>query len=396
MLTSFEKVNLAVESLKKGQLIILTDDQNREHEGDLVGLASFASGETINRALSIGRGVLAVPMTKDRAQQLNLRQMTTENSEKFQTKFTVSADHIDSTTGVSAYERAHTIKQLANLSSRASDFETPGHVFPLVAEDHGVLSRQGHTEGAVDLAKIAGVPPVAYIIEILAADGTMAREDALNQLADTYHLVQLSIRDLIAYREAHQAFSIKQQATVHLPTAHGDFNLTAYDTKNDQPDLLISSQTVAKDVPLVRLQSECLTGEVFGSLRCECGPQLDAALDMINHEGGAVVYLRQEGRGIGIHEKLKSYILQENHYDTFDANIALGHEPDERDYKQAAEILKLAGLTRIKLLTNNPNKMQSLSDYGIEVVAQVPLITGINTINKNYMTTKKEKFNHML
>lgn len=396
MLTSFEKVNLAVESLKKGQLIILTDDQNREHEGDLVGLASFASGEIINRALSIGRGVLAVPMTKDRAQQLNLAQMTTDNSEKFQTKFTVSVDHIDSTTGVSAYERAYTIKQLANLSSRASDFETPGHVFPLVAEDHGVLSRQGHTEGAVDLAKIAGVPPVAYIIEILAADGTMAREDALNQLADTYHLVQLSIQDLIAYREAHQAFSIQKQATVHLPTAHGDFNLTAYDTKNDQPDLLISSQTVAKDVPLVRLQSECLTGEVFGSLRCECGPQLDAALDMINHEGGAVVYLRQEGRGIGINEKLKSYILQENNYDTFDANVALGHQPDERDYKQAAEILKLAGLTRIKLLTNNPNKMQSLIDYGIEVVAHVPLITGINTINKNYMTTKKEKFNHML
>ncbi|MCO6183655.1 GTP cyclohydrolase II [Leuconostoc fallax] len=393
---SIEKVKIAVNALKQGELIILTDDQDREHEGDLVGLASFVTPEAINRALSIARGVLAVPMTRARAEQLALAQMTSHNSEKFGTKFTVSVDHMSSTTGVSAYERAHTIKQLANLSTTAADFETPGHIFPLVAEDGGVLKRQGHTEGAVELAKIAGVPPIAYIIEILAQDGTMAREQALSDLAQAQHLIQLSIQDLMIYRQVASQYTVKQGTTVHLPSTYGDFNLTEYRGNDGEPHLLMQSRQLSTGIPLVRVHSECLTGEIFGSLRCECGPQLHKALEIINQEGGAVVYLRQEGRGIGLHEKLKTYVLQENQYDTYDANVALGHQPDARDYRQAAEILKAAGMTQIRLLTNNPQKMKALIAYGIEVVECVPLITGINTTNQQYMATKKNKFKHML
>lgn len=393
---AIQKVRQAVSILKQGQLIILTDDQNREHEGDLVGLASFVSPEKINEALLIARGVLAVPMTQQRATALGLQQMARHNSEKFGTKFTVSVDHIDSTTGVSAFERAHTIQQLANLSTGAKDFETPGHIFPLVADDGGVLSRQGHTEGAVELAKIAGVPPVAYIIEILDQDGHMAREAALTQLAKRHSLFQLSMADLIAYREFQATLTIREAVTVHLPTQYGDFDLTEYDTGQTSPDLLIQSREKATDVPLVRLHSECATGDIFGSYRCDCGPQLHEALKMVAAHGGAVLYLRQEGRGIGLHEKLRSYVLQEQDYDTYDANVHLNHQPDERTYLQAAEILQAAGLTRIKLLTNNPDKVQALRDHGIDVVARVPLLVGANHFNEKYLMTKKEKFQHLL
>lgn len=397
MTSSTEKVKTAVKELKKGKLIILSDDKKREHEGDLVGLASFVTAATVNEALSIARGVLAVPITKSRADELGLDQMTTHNSEKFGTKFTVSVDHIDSTTGVSAYERAATIKNLANLSTTSVDFETPGHIFPLVAEDGGVLTRQGHTEGAVELAKIAGVPPVAYIIEILAQDGTMAREKELKELAKKHDIFQLSMQDLINYREDQKQAGIDEGPTVYLPTQYGDFHLTEFSVNDEEKsDLLIQSSRSFDQIPLVRLHSECLTGEIFGSQRCECGPQLREALKTIKKQGGALVYLRQEGRGIGLHEKLKSYVLQENKFDTYDANVHLGHLPDERDYKKAAKILKISGLTKIRLLTNNPDKVQSLIDEGIEVIEQVPLITGINDKNEQYMQTKKEKFNHKL
>lgn len=394
---SINKVTRAIQSLKRGELVILTDDENREHEGDLVGLAAFATPEAVNFALKKARGVLTVPMSKDRALNLGLTQMVENNTEKFGTKFTISVDHIASTTGVSAYERANTIKQLANLSTRKNDFEEPGHVFPLVAEDGGVLTRVGHTEGAVDLARLAGVTPIAYIIEILSDDGNMAREKELNKLAEQASLLQLSIQDIINYRQYIEERNIKPGITVHLPSSYGDFNLTEFNTENERPNILIESRGAHQnDVPLVRLHSECITGEVFGSLRCECGPQLHAALKTINEQGGAIVYLPQEGRGIGLHEKLKSYVLQENGYDTYDANVALGHQPDERDYKQAAEILKLVGMTKIRLLTNNPDKIQALTDNGIEIVEHVPLITGVNDINKKYIQTKREKFKHLL
>ena len=390
------RVRQAVAALKQGELIILTDDQNREHEGDLVGLASFVTPEKINQALAIARGVLAVPMTAERAAALGLAQMTQRNSEKFGTKFTVSVDHIDSTTGVSAFERAHTIQQLANLSAGTQQFETPGHIFPLVAEDGGVLQRQGHTEGAVELAKIAGVPPVAYIIEILSDDGHMAREASLAKLAATHGLQQLSMADLVAYREFEATLSIQEGVTVHLPTRYGDLTLTEYQTGQAEPALLLRSQQSVSEPPLVRLHSECLTGDTFGSYRCDCGPQLQAGLAMVAQDGGAVLYLRQEGRGIGLHEKLRSYVLQEHQFDTYDANLHLNHQPDERNYNQAAEILRAAGLTTIRLITNNPDKVTALKACGIDVVARVPLLVGKNPYNETYLQTKKEKFQHQL
>ncbi|MEX0380678.1 3,4-dihydroxy-2-butanone-4-phosphate synthase [Leuconostoc sp. MS02] len=393
---SINNVRQAITALKQGELIILTDDQNREHEGDLVGLASFVTPEKINDALSLARGVLAVPMTRERAKSLSLSQMTSNNSEKFRTKFTVSVDHVDSKTGVSAYERANTIKQLANLSTTSLNFETPGHIFPLVAEDDDVLTRQGHTEGAVALAQIAGVPPVAFIIEILDQDGHMALEPALTELANKNHLLQLSIADIVTYRRHEEAQLVKAGVTVHLPTNDGDFDLTEYNVGQVEPDLLIRSRRTVADVPLVRLHSACATGDLFSSQRCDCGAQLQQSLQMIGQQGGALLYLRQEGRGIGLHEKLRSYVLQENAYDTYDANIYLNHQPDERKYATAAAVLKAAGLLKIRLLTNNPEKIQKLHDYGIEVAAHVPLITGINDINKAYMITKKTKFDHML
>ena len=394
--TAQARVRQAVVALKQGKLIILTDDQNREHEGDLVGLASFVTPEKINQALAIARGVLAVPMTAERAAALGLAQMTQQNSEKFGTKFTVSVDHIDSTTGVSAFERAHTIQQLANLSAGAQQFETPGHIFPLVAEDGGVLQRQGHTEGAVELAKIAGVPTVAYIIEILADDGHMAREASLAKLATTQGLQQLSMADLVAYREFEATLSIQEGVTVYLPTRYGDLMLTEYQIGQAEPALLLRSQQSVSEPPLVRLHSECLTGDTFGSYRCDCGPQLQAGLAMVAQDGGAVLYLRQEGRGIGLHEKLRSYVLQEHQFDTYDANLHLNHQPDERNYNQAAEILRAAGLTTIRLITNNPDKVTALKACGIDVVARVPLLVGKNPYNETYLQTKKEKFQHQL
>lgn len=390
------RVRQAVAALKQGELIILTDDQNREHEGDLVGLASFVTPGKINQSLTIARGVLAVPMTAERAAALGLAQMTQQNSEKFGTKFTVSVDHIDSTTGVSAFERAHTIQQLANLSAGAQQFETPGHIFPLVAEDGGVLQQQGHTEGAVELAKIAGVPPVAYIIEILAEDGHMAREVSLAKIAATHGLQQLSMADLVAYREFEATLSIQEGITVHLPTRYGDLTLTEYQTGQAEPALLLRSQQSVSEPPLVRVHSECLTGDTFGSYRCDCGPQLQAGLAMVAQDGGAVLYLRQEGRGIGLHEKLRSYVLQEHQFDTYDANLHLNHQPDERNYNQAAEILRAAGLTTIRLITNNPDKVTALKACGIDVVARVPLLVGKNPYNETYLQTKKEKFQHQL
>ncbi|WP_349533262.1 GTP cyclohydrolase II [Leuconostoc citreum] len=393
-----QRVRKAVTALKQGAFVILTDDQNREHKGDLVGLASFVTPERINSALTLARGVLAVPMSKQRADKLGLRQMTDHNSEKFATQFIVSVDHIMSTTGVSAFERAKTIRELANLSASAEDFETPGHVFPLVANEGGVLSSQGHTEGAVELAKIAGVPPIAYIIEILDKDGQMAREKALESLAEQEGMIKLAISDIVAFKQAQNQYHVKEGVTVNLPSTYGSFQMTDYDTGDKEPALLIRSQTqtATTNNPLVRLHSECATGDIFGSYRCDCGPQLQAALRQINEEGGALLYLSQEGRGIGLAEKLKTYVLQENNYDTYEANVHLNHAPDERDYQQAAEILKLAGLTKIRLLTNNPDKINHLKVVGIEIVDQVPLITGINDINKHYLATKRKKFKHIL
>ena len=347
-----QRVERAITALKQGQLIILTDDAQREHEGDLVGLASFATTENVNQALRVGRGVLCAPMSAERAAQLQLPQMVATNTEKFGTQFTVSVDHKGTTTGVSAVDRAQTL--------------------------------------------LAGVPPVAFIIEILDADGRMARETALADVASSEKLVTLTIAELIAYRQALVERPNRMGPTIKLPSAYGEFRVTDYTVAGREPDLLIQSTVTTDEVPLVRLHSECLTGEVLGSYRCECGPQLHEALHQIDQQGGAVVYLRQEGRGIGLAEKLRTYVLQENGYDTFQANEHLGHQPDERDYAQAAQILKNAGYQKVRLLTNNPAKIDDLAKHGIEVVERVPLIVGVNEVNAGYMATKRDKFSHMI
>lgn len=393
---SIDKVKTAVQAMRAGKLVIVADDADREHEGDLIGLAAFVSEATINQMLTIGRGLLCVPMTKDRAQALALAPMVSENTEKFGTKFTLSVDHKATVTGVSVADRMQTIKALADGQSQADDFERPGHIFPLIAEDDGVLARNGHTEAAVDLAKIAGVPPVAYIIEILNPDGTMAREAQLQQLATEHGLAQLTIQDIINYRQHLASLKLTAGPTVKLPSAHGNFNLTAYPNDVGEPDLLIASAKISGKVPLVRLHSECFTGDVLGSQRCECGPQLHAALAAINQAGGYVLYLRQEGRNIGLLAKLQAYALQEGGFDTYDANTFLGHPADGREYSHAAAMLKAQGITKIRLLTNNPAKIADLEAHGIEVVERVPLIVGENDHNAQYLATKAERFHHML
>lgn len=396
MTIAIKRVNEAIKALKRGELVIVADDKNREHEGDLIGLAAFVTPTSINQMLKIGRGLICVPMASKRAQQLDLPLMTAQNTEKYGTQFTVSVDHVATTTGVSAFDRATTIRQLANLSAVGTDFEKPGHVFPLVADDGGILARQGHTEAGVELAKIAGVPPVAYIVEILNADGTMAREAELAQLATRENLQQLNIADIVEYRQAERNLSLEKGTTVQLPTEYGDFTLTEYANIAKEPDLLLSSTKTPVDIPLVRIHSECATGDVFGSKRCECGPQLHQAMTEIGQQGGNLIYLRQEGRGIGLSEKLKAYVLQEQGFDTFDANVYLGHQPDERNYEKAAQILQSQGINKIKLMTNNPEKVVELEKYGIEVVERIPLVVGINSINQRYIDTKIQKFNHSI
>ncbi|GIC69624.1 GTP cyclohydrolase II [Fructobacillus tropaeoli] len=388
-----EKIRRALAALQRGELIIVQDDHSRENEGDLVGLAALASPAKINQALSIGRGVLCAPMTADRAQNLDLPEMVQQNSEKFGTRFTVAVDHVATTTGVSANDRAQTLRELANLSAKATDFDRPGHIFPLIAAAGGLKERQGHTEAAVTLAELAGVPPVAYIIEILREDGKMARQEDLAKLAKDQGLEYISIRDIRDYIEREEGVELTAGPRVTLPTRYGQFFLTDFIATGQErePDLLLESSQQAGDVPLVRVHSECDTGDLFGSKRCECGPQLEAALSQIGQEGGAVVYLRQEGRGIGLHDKLKAYLLQENGYDTVEANLALGHQADERNYERAALMLKQAGLTKIRLLTNNLDKVAALRAYGIDVVDRVPLEVGQANENTAYLQTKAEK-----
>ncbi|CAK8053969.1 GTP cyclohydrolase II [Eupransor demetentiae] len=395
--SKIEKIQAALAALKQGKLIVLQDDQDRENEGDLVGLATFAQPETINFALQAARGLLCAPMSLERAEELHLPAMVQDNTEKFGTKFTQSVDYKATVTGVSANDRAQTLQALANRSIPAQDFERPGHIFPLVAEKEGLRVRTGHTEAAVALAKWAGVVPVAYIIEILKADGSMARSEDLALFAQEHDLIRLQIADLVEFQTYLDQEDIEYGPSVQLPAAEGNFELHSFPSRGKgQPDLLIQSKKASTAAPLVRIHSECFTGDVLSSLRCDCGPQLNEALARINEEGGAVLYLRQEGRGIGLLEKLKAYILQENHYDTYDANLNLGHQADQRDYKRAAKLLKFAGLKRIRLLTNNPDKIQQLEAAGIEIVERVPLEIKSNSNNANYLHTKATRFGHLL
>ncbi|WP_080875875.1 GTP cyclohydrolase II [Oceanobacillus timonensis] len=393
---TIQHIEAAVTALQQGKLIIVADDENREAEGDLVGLASKATAETINFMTKHARGLICAPVSEQIARNLNLWEMTKENTDEYQTAFTISVDHKETVTGISVFERAKTIQELANKNREAADFNRPGHIFPLIAKSGGVLERRGHTEAAVDLAKLAGDSEAAYICEILKEDGTMARLQDLRQLAAEWHMPLITVEELADY----VAYSnMKVNAKVKLPTQHGEFDLSLYQDKEGKDQLVLSMGEVkdSEEPILVRVHSECLTGDIFGSHRCDCGEQLDRAMQMIAAEGrGAILYLRQEGRGIGLLNKLKTYELQEQGADTYEANVSLGFLPDERQYDIAAWLLKKEGISIIRLLTNNPDKVSELQQYGIDVVERIPIETTVYHENKHYLKVKKDKFHHLL
>lgn len=391
-----QKIEAAVETLKQGKLIIVADSLDREAEGDMVGLAEYVTPENVNTMVTKARGLLCVPMSETVANRLKLKPMVTDATDAYGTAFTVSTDVRTTTTGISAFDRSATIAALAKSDSEFDDFYHPGHIFPLIARENGVLERDGHTEAAVDLAKLAGVQPVAYICEILKKDGTMARRKDLRAYAEGTQTPLITIPELQQYR---QIKKIETIANVDLPTIYGTFKLKALKTSTDgEPTLLITKGDLrGKAAVLVRLHSECLTGDVFGSKRCDCGAQLAESLKRIEQAGrGAVLYLRQEGRGIGLANKLKAYELQEQGLDTVEANLHLGLPADERNYGLAAAILRQEGVTTVNLMTNNPDKIQQLEQYGIKINHRVPLEIGLTQENEAYLKTKKNKFQHLL
>ena len=383
----------AIKTLKKGGLIIVADDEDRESEGDLVGLAEYVTPEAVNFMTKFGRGLICVPISNDIAQRLSLGEMTTHNTDAFGTAFTISVDHKHTNTGISAFDRATSIQALADPHSKSNDFLRPGHIFPLISVDGGTLVRRGHTEAAIDLAKLANSVEAAYICEILKEDGTMARMQDLTRLSEKWQLPLITIDELVNFLEE------SSHITVNLPTDYGDFKLTIYEDGEKREHLLLTKGDIqnGQSPTLVRVHSECLTGDVFGSHRCDCGEQLHEAMRMIEEEGtGAILYLRQEGRGIGLRNKLKAYQLQEQGFDTYEANIELGFAPDERDYHFAADILKSIGATSIRLLTNNPDKVAELQQDGITIVERVPIETVPQKENQAYLKTKRDKFHHYL
>ncbi|MFG5564488.1 GTP cyclohydrolase II [Enterococcus faecalis] len=390
---SRKNIQEAIEFLRKGKLIVVADDDDREAEGDLVGVANLVSPESVNFMVTFARGLICTPVSKQIADRLKLREMVKENTDSFGTAFTVSVDHQETSTGISAYDRAKTIEILAKKESVSEEFHRPGHIFPLIGKEGGVLERRGHTEAAIDLAKLTNQSEVAYICEILNEDGTMARRPQLKQFAQKHKLPFITVEELVTYLNA------EEPVTVSLPTAFGEFDLTLFEDQQAKEHLLLSKGEIrqSKEPLLVRVHSECLTGDVFGSRRCDCGEQLHEAMRMIEKKGrGAILYLRQEGRGIGLKNKLHAYQLQEQGMDTFDANLALGFKPDERDYQFAAEILDALCVEKIDLITNNPEKIEQLEALGININKRIPLEIPAMKENENYLKTKKQKFHHLL
>lgn len=393
-------IDQAIEDLKKGKVIIVVDDANRENEGDFITTAQNCTPEVINFMATHGRGLICVALTAERCDELQLPLMVSNNTSSHETQFTVSIDLIspETSTGISASDRSKTIQALINPNTKPEDLGRPGHIFPLRAKKGGVLLRAGHTEATIDLAKLAGSAPCGALVEIMNEDGSMARLPDLMKIAERFNLSIISIEDLIKYRLEKESL-IQREVQVHLPTTLGDFQLVAYRQINTgQEHLALIKGEWEKDEPvLVRVHSSCLTGDIFGSCRCDCGPQLHAAMEMIEAKGkGVIVYMNQEGRGIGLLNKLKAYKLQEMGRDTVEANIELGFKGDEREYGVGAQILRDLGVSKIKLMTNNPKKRAGLIGYGLEIVENIPIEMDANKYNKSYLETKRDKLGHTL
>ena len=388
-----------LDDFRNGRFVIVVDDEDRENEGDLILAAEMATPEKVNYMLSHGRGVLCAPITIERCRELQLEHQVQTNTSMLGTPFTVTVDKLEGcTTGVSCHDRAATIRALADPDSRPETFGRPGHINPLYAQDRGVLARAGHTEAAVDLARLAGMQPAACLIEILNPDGTMARMPQLQEFAEREGLHIITIKDLIAYRLKNECL-VERGDEVDMPTEYGHFHLIPFRQKSNQLEhvALIKGEWTEDEPVLVRVHSSCVTGDIFGSARCDCGEQLHRAMRMVEAEGkGVILYLNQEGRGIGLMAKIAAYKLQEQGYDTVDANIHLGYDPDERDYGVGAQILSNLGVDKMRLLTNNPVKRVGLEAYGLEIVENVPIEIAANPYNERYLRTKAERMGHTL